>query len=238
MENIGVIGCGEIGSALVKIYKKRSYDVKIVDPKLQIFDKITDCFILNICIPYSEKFADIVNSYIDEINPKLTVVHSTVSPGTTGKIKGLVCHSPVRGLHPNLDTGIETFVKYIGSDNEEAAKMYSEHLTSLNIPHYVCKNSKTSEYAKLLDTSYYGLCIAFHAEVQQLCDKNNLDFDEVMTVYNSTYNSGYTSLGKHNVVRPVLYSTEKIGGHCVVPNIKLLKEHIDQAFVDCILKFE
>jgi hypothetical protein len=42
-----------------------------------------------------------------------------------------------------------------------------------------------------------------------------------MTDFNKTYNAGYVL--KPNVIRPVLYAPSgKIGGHCVVPNAKIL----------------
>lgn len=238
MEEIVIIGYGEIGSALTKVYQEKGYNVKIVDPKLGKNDTIDSCDILNICIPYNDRFVEIVNNYIQQISPKLTIIHSTVMSGTTKQINGLTCHSPVRGVHPNLDTGIKTFVKYIGSESKEASNIYANHLQSLGIQYYVCKNSLTTEYAKLLDTTYYGLCIAFHSEVKNLCEQNGLNFEEVMTLYNKTYNDGYTKLEKNNVIRPVLYGTDKIGGHCVIPNAKLLKEHIDDSFLDSILKYE
>lgn len=132
---IGIIGYGEIGQSLHKVYE--GYDVYIKDTNLNINQDLTQCDILNICIPYMENFIDIVNNYISQINPKLCVIHSTVAPGTTKKIKGRVCHSPIRGLHPNLDIGIKTFLKYIGSEDLDVATEYSQHLDSLNIKSYI-----------------------------------------------------------------------------------------------------
>lgn len=233
---IGIIGYGEIGQSLHKVYE--GYDVYIIDTNLNINQDLTQCDILNICIPYMENFIDIVNNYISQINPKLCVIHSTVAPGTTKKIKGRVCHSPIRGLHPNLDIGIKTFLKYIGSEDLDVATEYSQHLVSLNIKSYICKDSLTTEYAKLLDTTYYGLCIAFHAEVLKLCKDNDLNFEEVMTIYNSTYNQGYTELNKAHFCRPVLYGSDKIGGHCVISNALILNKYLDSLLLQGILKYQ
>lgn len=236
---IGIIGHGEIGSSLRKVYAEfPEYNISVIDPNLGYNDDITNCDILNVCIPYFDNFVDIVNEYIEKNNPKLTVIHSTVAPNTTSKITGKVCHSPVRGLHPNLDTGIKTFIKWIGSEDISVALEYQNHLKQLNINSFVCKNSKTTEYAKLLDTTYYGVCIAFHNDILNLCEKEDLNFDEVMTNYNQTYNLGYIALGKTNVVRPVLYGGKKIGGHCVVPNAKILKNYINSELINSILKYE
>ena len=141
--------------------------------------------------------------------------------GTTEKFGHKFLHSPVRGVHPNLYEGLKTFVKFIGGDTQ-LAEAYSGHLKTLGIETYICKDAKTTELSKLADTTYYGLCIAFTSDMKKLCDEHDLDFMDVMTKFNHTYNEGYVKLGKPNVTRPVLYPTDKIGGHCVIPNAKLL----------------
>ena len=124
--------------------------------------------------------------------------------------------------------------RFIGG-NEQLAEAYSGHLKTLGIETHICKDAKTTELSKLADTTYYGLCIAFTSDMKKLCDEHNLDFMEVMTKYNNTYNEGYTKLGKLNVVRPVLYPTDKIGGHCVIPNAKLLPR---TKLIDGLLDYE
>ena len=235
---IGIVGYGEIGSSLAKVYHSAGgFDVAVVDPRLCMGDNLDGCDVMNVCIPHNDRFVEIVNSYIDKHNPRLVVIHSTVEPGTTAKIHGRVCHSPVRGLHPNLDTGIMTFVKYIGAEESSVAEEYAQHLRGLHIRSHICRNSRTTEYAKLLDTTYYGVCIAFHADVLNLCEREGLDFEEVMTLYNRSYNEGYTALGRPNVVRPVLFGTRKIGGHCVVPNAAILKRFMCSPLVDHIVSY-
>ena len=239
MTKIGIIGFGEIGSSIAKVYESfGGFDISIVDSFQNRNDDINGVEILNICIPFIDNFVSVVQEYISKSNPKYTIIHSTVAPGTTKLVGGKVCHSPMRGLHPNLDLGMKTFLKYIGPEDEESAKLYQKHLSNLNIKSHICKDSKTTEYAKLLDTTYYGVCIAFHADVSRLCEKEKIDFDEVMTLFNQSYNEGYTKLNKPNVVRPVLYPTKKIGGHCVVPNAKILKDYMDTKTVQSILDYE
>jgi len=158
---IGILGYGEVGQAIAKFYK----NPKIKD--LNRDDGLEGVDILHVCIPWSENFVEIVKREIKKIKPKLTIIHSTVAPGTTKKIiSGLpkvyrgVVHSPVRGIHPHLYEGIKTFIKYIGADNKKAGEMAKRHLESLGIKTKVFYPSVTTEIGKLLDTSYYGLCIA------------------------------------------------------------------------------
>lgn len=235
---IAIIGYGEIGSSLADIYNDYdNYIVSVYDPLLNKLDDIDQADFMHICIPYSDNFLNIVNSYISANNPKIIIINSTVEPGTTEKLGNNACHSPNRGLHPNLKDGIKTFLKYIGANNLDIANQVSQHFNGLGITTYICKDSKTSEYAKLLDTTYYGLCIAFHSEAMEICEANGLDFEEVMTIYNKSYNDGYSALGKANFVRPVLYPTKKIGGHCIIPNLEILAKSNPSDLFSGVLKY-
>lgn len=252
---VGILGYGEIGQAIATFYKHPF----ISDSNQELlrdlvngggFDVLADqnpkLDVLHICIPGNlPDFVEIARKNITEYCPQgLTIIHSTVPVGTTEEIEKAcptgtaIVHSPVRGVHPNLALGLKTFVKYIGSDHPTPGEVAANHLESIGMkPHLVYK-SKTTELAKLLDTTYYGLCIAFHAYALELCEKEGLNFDRVMTDMNESYNAGYTKLGKANVVRPVLYPpTGPIGGHCVIPNAALLKKQYGKDhLLDAILR--
>tara|TARA_B100000282_G_scaffold165611_1_gene119903 strand:- start:852 stop:1571 length:720 start_codon:yes stop_codon:yes gene_type:complete len=237
---IGIVGHGQVGQAVAKLYSETdtskswfSFDkILIYDPYQGMMDDISEVDILNVCIPYTKDFVSIVK---DLPTPNwYTVIHSTVPVGTTEKFGHKFLHSPVRGVHPNLYEGLKTFVKFIGGD-EQLAQAYSGHLKTLGVETHICKDAKTTELSKLADTTYYGLCIAFTSDMKKLCDEYDLDFMEVMTKYNNTYNEGYKKLGKPNVIRPVLYPTDKIGGHCVIPNAKLLPR---TKLIDGLLDYE
>lgn len=239
---VGIVGHGEIGKSIEQLYGLHQIKCQICDINRR--DDMIDCDVLHICIPYNNKFVDVVSKYINEFNPRCVIINSTVQVGTTRTIQNntgkQIVHSPIRGLHPNLLAGILTFKLFVGSDNSETAKYVEQLYTKLGVPSVaICDNTETTELAKLLDTTYYGICIAFHKEVKLLCDKYNLDFNKVMTEYNETYNIGYTVLGKPNVVRPVLKDVPgPIGGHCVVPNAEILTEIWDSKILELILKYQ
>jgi len=230
---VGILGYGEVGQAIAKFYK----NPKIKD--LNRDDRLEGIDILHVCIPWSKNFVDIVKKEIRKIKPKLTIIHSTVAPGTTKKISGITVYSPVRGVHPHLYEGIKTFVKYIGTDNKKAGDLAKKHLKSLGIKTKVFYPSVTTEIGKLLDTSYYGLCIAWHGEMKEICDKFGVNFEEAVADFNKTYNEGYIKLGKKNVIRPILYPPERgIGGHCVVPNAEILSKIFKSKALDLILQYK
>lgn len=237
---VGILGYGEVGRAIAKFYGSAgSPQAKIKD--LARDDGLEDVDILHICIPWNNQFIKTAKKEIKKAKPFLVFIHSTVPLGTTKKIteefQGRVVHSPIRGVHPNLCKGIKTFIKYIGADNKKAGEIAKKHLKSLGIKTKVFMPSVTTELGKLLDTSYYGLCIAWHGEMKKICDKFGVDFDQAVTDFNKTYNEGYTKLGKKNVVRPVLFPPKKgIGGHCVCENAILLKKYCKSKYADLILE--
>ena len=232
-QSIGIIGYGEIGKAIARFYD---------NPRIKDLDRNDGLWgidILHICFPYSRHFVKIVKREIAEIKPNLTIIHSTVAPGTTKKIGGQVVHSPIRGTHPDLYEGIKTFIKYVGADDKRAARHARRHLRGLGIPSKTFMPSETTEVGKLLSTAYYGLCIAFHGEAQRLCQKYGVDFSQAMTDFNKTYNRDWPKLGRPEVIRPILYPPEnnRIGGHCIIANAKLLKKYFKSKALDLILKY-
>jgi len=234
--SVGILGYGEIGKAIAEFYE---------NPKIKDLDRddgLRGVDVLHVCIPWSEQFVEIVGREIEQMRPGVTIIHSTVAPGTTKKLSneigGMVVHSPVRGVHPHLHEGIKTFVKYIGADDKEAGRMAEEHLEGLGLKTKVFSPSVTTEIGKLFSTTYYGLCIAWHGEMAKMCDKLDVSFDDAVTDFNKTYNEGYTKLGKANVVRPVLYPPEaKIQGHCVCENTDILKRDFESKVFELILEY-
>ena len=246
MQKIGIFGYGEVGSAIAALYRGKDYSLLIKDKDKDIDDDFNGIDILNICIPYNDVFEDTVKRTILEYKPKLVIIHSSVIPGTTENIRTsidqagiIIAHSPVRGNHPNLYHSLKTFVKYVGTLTTSQYVVVKSHFNKLGIECEHAGSTKTSELAKLLCTAYYGLCIAWHEEMQRICNEHNVSFDDTVTKWNDSYNEGYTQLGMTEVVRPVLYPPgKKIGGHCIIPNAELLKQSTNSSFLDLILKLK
>lgn len=241
MKVVGIFGYGEVGKSIADLYKGTNYVVRIKD--IDYDDGIFGSDLLHICIPYNEQFYNYVKEAIKEYNPLLTIIHSSVLPGTTSKLQaelngGFVVHSPVRGVHPRLTESLYTFIKYIGSDTDEGYILARDHFDSLLIQTERLNSSKTTEIAKLLCTSYYGMCIAWHDMADNICSEHGISYDDI-NKWNTTYNDGYTALNMGNVARPVLYPPKgRIGGHCVIPNAEILKQFYPDNILDFILKLK
>lgn len=229
-KNVLIIGCGEVGSALLQIEEEHNNRCVVLEkdtkPTLGMLD--TNFDVCHINIPYTHDFENVIMSYMEMFKtpPNLVVINSTVPVGTTRNVAAstdlCVVHSPICGVHPNLYDGIKTFVKFVGGPTD-VATLVAEHFNSIGIQTYYCGKYENSELAKLLSTTYYNWCIQFARLANDVCNKTETDFDKVYSAFNKEYNSGYTTLGKRNVVRPILYPPKvEIGGHCIVPNTYLL----------------
>lgn len=210
-----VVGMGEVGQAIQKVFSADHFDTKS--------KAASNCphwhyQYLHICIPYSVDFIKTVNFYKDKFSPITTIIHSTVPVGTSRKCNAL--HSPIRGIHPYLYEGVMTFTKFIGgADASEVADVFRK--AGLKI--CLCDKQETTELGKLLDTEYYRYCIEFSLVAKAQADKFSVPFHEAYTLFNMSYNEGYTTLNHPEFVRPVLQPiAQPIGGHCVKQNQKLL----------------
>lgn len=245
---VGILGLGEIGSAVQQLNEKHGIAPEASDLKMGVNTLTHGLDILNVCIPWSAYFEEAVMSAYHKYQPTLIIIHSTIPVGITQKLNGNlikgsateIVHSPVRGVHPKLVEGLEEFVKYIGADSAIAgdrAAFYLHDVLGLKVKQL--SSSRASELGKLLDTTYYGLCIAYHDYANSVCEACDVPFEEAMTEFNNSYNYGYPRLGKANVVRPVLYAPEdrKIGGHCVIPNADILtKQFGEDEILNSILR--
>lgn len=220
-----IIGLGEVGNALKEVFNNADpfgfYDKWAgvdTDGGFGNLDKPFD--IMHVCIGYSPQFVKIVQDYQKKYKPKFTIVHSSVPVGTCAQLGAI--HSPIRGIHPNLESGIKTFPKFLGGPN---ASLVADHFRRAGLKVILFDIAETTEALKLFDTEYYRTCIEFAHRVKKYCDKHGLSFSEVYTIPNITYNEGYTKLEHPEYVRPVLQPImTEIGGHCLLPNQKLIND--------------
>mgnify|MGYP001234999153 CR=1 FL=1 len=213
-----IYGYGEVGQALFKILRQ-FYPTGYID--LAISCEIPETVdILHICFGYSKEFIEDVKKYQEKYHPKFTIIHSTVPVGTSWELGAI--HSPISGLHPNLESGIKTFPKFLGGNNTSEV---ADYFRKAGLKVILYDDSDTTEAMKLFDTEYYKTCIEFAQRVKRYCDSHGLNFHEVYTLWNQEYNKGYAELGHSEFIRPILQPIMKpIGGHCLVPNSKLLNE--------------
>lgn len=215
-----IIGNGEIGSSLAKVLKCDICDIEGVEGKYDV---------LHICFPYFDGFVDAVKGYKEKHEPELTIIHATVPVGTSDECGA--CHSPVRGVHPHLSESILTFVKFVGGkDSIKARNLFRKY----GIHSVAVDSARDTEAGKLWSTTGYGLNIILEKYIHKYCEENDLDFDVVYTMFNTTYNKGYRDMKMQHFQKYNLKHMDgKIGGHCIEPNCELLGGDIAQFILDC-----
>ena len=213
-----ILGAGEVGIAL-NVALSRNYLVEMHDPLKGILAPQRYFSHLHVTFPYSGEFMAQVREYQERFRPEFTIIHSTVPVGISRQLNAI--HSPIRGLHPHLAESIQIFPKFLGGTH---APKVADYFRKAGIKVILVDHQETSEALKLFDTEYYRVCIEFCQRVKKYCDGHNLNFHEVYTLGNLTYNDSYDKLGYPEFTRPVLQPMlQEIGGHCIRPNQELIK---------------
>ena len=231
-----VVGVGEIGRPIYEllngVYKTLPID-SLYYPENTGIQACTD--FLHVCIPGNLKnFEELMLEYIDRYKPLVVFIHSTVVPGITDKLKTktdtLIVHTPVHGKHQNnqMKKDMLRYPKYIGPSiplEEKIISMISDHFKKIGFSDIrFLSSSLNTEWLKVLSTTYFGLVITWAQEVERMCDKFGLNYDEV------------TDFFKHQEdITPPHYAGI-IGGHCVLPNIKIIKSIYDSELLNWIEK--
>jgi hypothetical protein len=203
-----VIGAGEVGRALGKMFDW--CDVIDIDYEGRLFTEV-----LHICYPYSDDFVEITAGYIEKHDPELCIIHSTVKPGTTRRIsrstaKAKVAYSPVRGRHP-LDKDLRRYAKFVAGVDDISAAWAAEHLFNAGFRTQTMGNPETLELAKLFETTYSGMLIAYAQEMSEECE-----------IYGANYYDAAQFFEEIDYLPRVVFQPGHIGGHCIMQNLELL----------------
>ena len=183
---VAVVGLGEVGRPL-RDAMTRTHDVVGIDIPAPAAP-IEHVDVMHICYPYA--IADFVGEtarYIDRLRPKLTIINSTVAVGTTRLIaertKTRVVHSPVRGKHTRMPAELLRYSKFIGALDHADAQAAATLFQSVGMKTHIASSPEATELAKLTETTYFGVLIAWAQEVERYCDALGLRYDEVVAVW-------------------------------------------------------
>ena len=158
-----------------------------------------------------------------KFNPECIVIHSTISPGTTLRLQSNmpipIIYSATRGIHKRMLKDLKRYTKFFAISKtapkkEWAISQYRQTMKKCGIKTQRMSKPETLELAKILcDTSYLGWLINYAQLTNTIAIQHNVDYDEMWTFSDEIHQI----LGN----RPKLYPGF-IGGHCVIPNLKLL----------------
>jgi UDP-glucose 6-dehydrogenase len=161
--------------------------------------------VMHLCFPFTRQddFVAIALSYIERFKPELTIINSTVVPGTSRMIAQrasvAIAYSPVRGKHVRMAQDMLKYRKFVAGTDEETANRAAEHFRAAGIAFA----QELNRYANQVDADYVEA----------------LDFfEEVDFLPRTKYFPGF------------------IGGHCVIPNIQLLRTLASSPLLEAVLE--
>lgn len=221
-----VVGLGEIGKPLFEVISKHHVTVGVdITPVVEPPGEID---VMHVCYPF--KINDFIGEtvrYMKRYQPRLTVINCTVSVGTTRTIAqrtGMaVVNSPVRGKHIRMAQDLLHYHKFVGGIEKESAERAAKHFESVGMRAKILSSAEATELAKLTETTYFGVMIAWAQEVERYCDQFGVNYDEVVSIYEEV-----------PFFPPVKYFPGAIGGHCVMSNIEILRQIVQSDLLKCV----
>jgi len=242
-EKVLVVGLGEVGRSLLEVVRESGeFDVYgyDVDPdrmrEIAITEIPEEVDVMHMCYPCAEKgeFVRDTVGYMNRFKPGLTIIESTVPPGITLKVyestRRFTAHSPIRGVHLNVENmkqELKSWTKYVGGVNPESAERARIHFERLGLRVIILRSSLETELAKLFETTYRALMIAWFQEMHRISMDCEADFDQIVSFLEDTH--------RVRLDRPIFFPSV-IGGHCLIQNAEMLLESYDSKFVELILE--
>lgn len=226
-EVVVVAGLGEVGRPLMYILS-RSYNCAGID--IEPVELQDPCSVLHICYPFEiDRFVEVTAEYVKNLNPALTIVHSSVAPGTTREIQDRIgdarlAFSPVRGKHAHMEADMMRYRKFVASHRQESLMDALEHLGGAGFQTAVFPSPEIAELAKMLETTYLGVLIAWTQEMERLAARYDGSFNDVNRFIEEI---DFLPSGTFPGV---------IGGHCVLPNIEILRSRMKSKFLDLVVE--
>ena len=218
-----VAGVGEIGEPIAQVLEK-AWRVARLDVDLE--PDVERAKYLHVCYPFQiDDFVGTTKTYAERYSPSALIVHSTVLPGTSDwlqeEIAQPVFYSPVRGKHRDMLNDLVRYKKFLAGPESRIDEV-GEHMMQAGFQVEKMIGTKALEVAKLLETTYFGVLIAWAQETERYAKAVGADYQTVnrfieeIDFLPDNYHPGY------------------IGGHCVMPNIELLQELRRSAVLDFV----
>lgn len=225
-----VAGLGEIGTPILQLISKAiptvGYDIneKLMDKEKFEKYKEFDTGFLHVCIPFTNSFTSNMMKLYEQFKPHAIVIHSTISPGTTKNLQSKlpipVIYSATRGVHKRMLRDMKRYVKFYSIEPtapsaDWASKEYEKLLKKCFVKVKRMSTPISLELAKIVvDTSYYGWLITYAQLSNMIAIENKVDYDEMWSFADEIH--------KYLGNRPKMFPGF-IGGHCVIPNLDLIK---------------
>lgn len=202
-----------------KVMKNKSLSVRVGNPKP------ADVFIIAVPTPLSAENMPDLSAIADAANKialviksgNLVILESTSPVGTSERLKSwilnhrpdltsnsfFVAYCPERVLPGNIVYELIMNDRIVGGVDDQSTQQAVRFYKTFTKGNVLTSNSRTAELAKLSENSYRDLNIAFANELNEICEKLNIDIWKLLHLTN-----------KHPRVN-ILKPGPGVGGHCI-----------------------
>ena len=225
-DTVIVAGLGEVGGPLLNILKS-VYHTAGVD--ISPVDVPGPCSVLHVCYPFQlPDFVGTTVAYIEKYKPQMVIVNSTVGVGTTRAIQERVevpvVYSPVRGKHAKMEQDMLRYQKFVVGASTSVTERAAEHFARAGFKVATFPTFESGEVSKLLETTWLGMIVGWAQEIERLARQCGASYDDV------------NAFMKEIDYLPKNVFPGYIGGHCVMPNIAILRKRFTSHFLDAIVE--
>jgi UDP-N-acetyl-D-mannosaminuronate dehydrogenase len=218
-----IVGLGEVGRPLLEILSG-THQAAGRDIEDRPFHGVR---ILHLCFPFGAEFVSAAQRYVSRYEPEVVVVNSTVVPGTTRAIQQATgipaVYSPVRGKHVRMSQELLRYRKFVAGSSAEAVAVVEEHFAAAGMTTQRMSSFESLELAKLLETTYFGVLVAWAQEMDRFAASVDADYWETIGFFEEI-----------GFFPPVAFEPGYIGGHCVMPNLDLLEQVRRSPLIDAM----
>lgn len=209
-----VIGMGEVGNPLADLLATKRTVIRLDVGPAPVANNVN---VMHICFPFSDSFPGMAVEYIDRYDPVLTIIHSTVVPGTTRAVASRernVAYSPVRGRHGEMKKDMVRYTKFFSAPNYRGQRIAADYFCRLQLFRTMSVFPvEALELAKLVETTYSGLLIAWAQELERFCVELGVG------------RAGALALTEEVEYLPDhAFYPGHIQGHCIMQNLGLLEQ--------------
>ena len=225
-EIVIVAGVGEVGRPLLRILS-RTYECASIDVAPVQIER--PCSVLHVCYPFQIRdFIGTTVAYIKKYQPSLTIIDSTLRVGTTRKVQERVekpvVYSPVRGKHARMEQDMLSYRKFVAGFDPRSTQFAAEHFARAGFAVATFPTPEVGELSKLVETTWLGILVGWAQEVERMAAECGASYEDV------------NAFIKEINFLPSHVFSGRIGGHCVMPNIAILRDRFPSKLLDAVVE--
>ena len=224
---LGVVGCGVIGSSLSGLLEDLGHKVKRYDPAKDLNNNISSCEIVFLCVPTLAdlKFEDIKNAiaYVNLKNKKgIIAIRSTLMPGMTDEFtkeydREFVYLPEFLRERTALEDEIKPYKIVVGTNKAETFEIFEAIFEPIiNTKKILMMKPVEAELVKVALNSLYTVKVVFANELYDICQAYGADYYRLFEAFKLDKYINPMHLD------PLFDGYRGAGGKCLPKDIKFL----------------